>query len=292
MRDHFRSPFFTAPCNRQRQNLLFRVIIKDMNLPQLLHISKAQLALILLLIALSTLLYYPLLTASRIITFSVLFTIGSDLLFTYLRTRTLFVPYAAIVTGLILGLTINPLLPWSGILLISSIASASKHFLRCSSRHVFNPAAFGLVVGNILLQDTVSWWGVSFQVLKLIPFNIIVFLVLLLPLLVSGIRMKRFGSISAFLFTYSFLLFLQDKIAPLMTMTDPTVLFFALTMLPEPITSPIVLQKQIAYGGLVASTAIVFFYLPFSRNVLAAHLLPDGLLPFLLLGNAVFFRFR
>jgi len=263
-----------------------------MSLLQLLRIPKVQLILILLLITLSTLLYYPLLTVARIVTLSVLFTTGSDLLFAYLRKHTLFVPYAAMVTGLILSLTINPHHPWYGILLISVIASGAKHFLRFSNRHIFNPAAIGLVVGSILFHDTVSWWGVSFQILELAPLNIVAFLILLLPLLVSGIRMKRYGSTSAFLLIYSVLRFIQNNVSPLMTITDPTVLFFAITMLPEPMTSPIHLGKQILYGAFVAAAAIVYFYLPFSRSLLATNLLPDGLLPFLLIGNIIFFKFR
>lgn len=258
----------------------------------LLRIPKVQLALILLLIALSSFFQYPLPFVTKILVLSLLSTVGSDLLFIYLRKHALFIPYAAIVTGLILGLTINPLLPWYGILLISVIASASKHFVQISNRHIFNPAAIGLVVGNMLLNDTVSWWGVSFQVLKLTPLNIVVFFMLLAPIFVSGIRIKRFGSVGAFLLTYSVLLFLQNQASPLMTLTNPTVLFFAITMLPEPMTSPSVLRRQIFYGAFVATTAIVYFYLPFSRSLLATNLLPDGLLPFLLLGNLVFFRFR
>ncbi|MBI3980752.1 RnfABCDGE type electron transport complex subunit D [Candidatus Microgenomates bacterium] len=255
-----------------------------MSLLQQFRIPKVQLVLILLLVALSAFLHYPLLTVARITILSVLFTVGSDLLLVYLRKHTLFVPHAAMVTGLILGLTINPHLSWYGILLISIIAVVSKHFVQISRRHIFNPAAFGLIVGNVLLNDSVSWWGVSFQVLKLTPLNIVLFLLLLLPILVSGIRMKRIGSISSFLLTFSILLFLQHQTSPLTILTDPTVLFFALTMLPEPMTSPITLQRQILYGGFVAIAATVFFYLPFD--------VPDGLLPFLLLGNLAFFKFR
>lgn len=263
-----------------------------MSLLQLVRVPKVQLVFMLLLIALSTLLYYPVFTVARIVTLSVVCTVGSDLLFTYLRKQASFIPYAGMVTGLILGLTISPHLPWYGILLISLIASGTKHFLRFSDHHVFNPAATGLVLGNILLHDTVSWWGVSFQVLKLAPFNIVVFLILLLPFLVSGIRMKRFGSISAFLLVYSVLLFLQNQVSPLMTSTDPTVLFFAITMLPEPMSSPIMLSKQFAYGAIVASAAILYVYLPFSRNLIVTNLLSDSLLPFLLLGNLIFFKYR
>jgi hypothetical protein len=105
-------------------------------------------------------------------------------------------------------------------------------------------------------------------------------------------RTRRFGSIGAFLFTYSVLLYLLNNGSPYRIITDPTVLFFAIVMLPEPMTSPVVLQKQIFYGGFIAIAAVMFSHLPFSRNLLAAHVLPDGLLPFLLIGNVLFFKFR
>jgi len=263
-----------------------------MSFYQALRIPKVQLILLLLLISSSSLLYYPLRSVVRIVSLSVLFTVFSDLLFMYLRKHILVVPYAAIATSLILGLTINPNMPWYGIFLISLIASGSKYFLRFSNRHIFNPAAMGLVVGNIFLQDTVSWWGVSFQNWRLDPLSTAVFFILLLPFLVSGMRMKRFSTIFAFMGMYSLLVFLQSNDPSFTLVKDPSVLFFAITMLSEPMTSPVVWQRQIVYGLFVATTAIVYFYLPFSRTLLAINMFPDGLLPFLLLGNLVFFRFR
>lgn len=263
-----------------------------MSFSQLLRAPKIQLAFLLLLIVWSTLLQYPLSFVTSVLVLALCSTVGSDLLFLYVRTRKLFIPDAAVVTGLILGLIVNPFMPWYGIFLISVIASASKHFIKISNRHVFNPAAIGLVVGNILLHDSVSWWGVSFQVLNLTPLHSIAFFVLLAPIVVSGMRMKRLGSVGAFFLTYSALRFLQDHSSPFALLTNPAFIFFSVVMLPEPMTSPIRLWRQIVYGVFVATISIAFSYLPFSRSTLAMNLLPDGLLPFLLIGNFVFFRFR
>ena len=158
----------------------------------------------------------------------------------------------------------------------------TKNFLRISNHHLFNPAAIGLVIGGILLHRDVSWWGVSFQ--TLIPFGIkhtLFFLILLLPSLVSSYRMRRHGSILSFLITYTMLLlFLNHFNFALLrtTLLDPTVIFFSIVMLPEPMTSPKQLRKQIPYGIFVALMAIV----------VSSSFLPDGLLPFLLVGNIVF----
>ncbi|MEK7591866.1 MAG: RnfABCDGE type electron transport complex subunit D, partial [Patescibacteria group bacterium] len=234
-----------------------------MGFHQQLRFPKFQLTLILLLLVFSTLLNFSVFTVTRIIILSVLYTIGLDLLFNYFRKQTVYTPYAALVTGLIFGLTIHPYLPWYGIFLISLIAMGTKHFLRFSNRHIFNPAAIGLVFGNIFLLSTVSWWGVSFQVLQLSWYNFFVFFILLLPLYVSCIRMKRCGSVCAFLFVYAALRFFLHTVSPITSLVDPTVLFFALVMLPEPMTSPVKKFRQILYGAFVAIASFVYFYLPF-----------------------------
>lgn len=260
------------------------------------RIPKVQLTATLFLIFLTALITYPSFAAVRIIILSLLFTIGTDLFFTFLRKRALFIPYAAIATGLILSLTLSPHIQWYEILLVASISMGAKNFLRISNHHIFNPAGIGLVVGGILLHQNVSWWGVSFQ--TLIPFGIkhtLFFFILLLPSLVSVYRMRRYGSILSFLITYTLLLLLLNNFNFTILQTalfDPTALFFSIVMLSEPMTSPVQLKKQIPYGIFVALIAI-FVSSSFVGTILTSHhLLPDGFLPALLVGNMVFFKFR
>lgn len=260
-----------------------------MGFSRLIRIPKVQLALLLFLMVLPSFVRYPLSFVLKPLAYSLLATIGSDLLFMYLRKRTIVAPYAAMVTGLILSMTVNPLLPWYGIVLISVMASASKYIVQSAHRHVFNPAAAGLVAGAILFPDAVSWWGVSFQDLQLPLLNSAAYLTLLAPCYISGIRLRRFGIIGAFLLVYAALMFVQHQAPPFTTLADPTILFFAMVMVPEPMTSPSALQRQLLYGAFVAAAAVVYFSLPFSRGPLAMRFVPDGLLPFLLLGNLVFF---
>lgn len=260
------------------------------------RIPKVQLAVTLFLIFLTAFINNPSFEAVRIIALSLLFTIAADLFFTFLRKRTLFIPYAALVTGLILSLTLNPKLAWYSILLVASISMGAKNFLRISNHHIFNPAGLGLVIGGILLHQNVSWWGVSFQ--ALFPFGIkhaLFFLILLLPLLVSAYRMRRHGSIISFLAIYTLLLLFLNhfNLSTLQTtLFDPTTIFFSIVMLPEPMTSPVQLNRQIFYGIFVALITVIVSF-SFIENVLASNfLLPDGLLPFLLVGNIVFFKLR
>ena len=249
----------------------------------LLNIPKVQLSILLFLIYLSALKVYPNITSIYLITVSLTFCILSDLLFTYIKKRKLFVPLSAIATGLIIALIVDLNAKWYELAVICALAMASKNFLRPSGGHIFNPAGFGLLFGGLIFVLPVSWWGVSFQNFSATggPAFGWQFLILISPILVSAYRMRRFVSITAFLLTYillsgSFISFL-----------DPTVLFFSLVMLPEPMTSPVDYKRQAMYGVLVA----VLSYL-MSANSVIAGFLPDVLIPALLLGNLVFFKFR
>lgn len=241
------------------------------------NIPKVQLSLLLALVYLSALAKYPNSNTIYLLLASSGFCVLFDLVFTYLRKKRLFIPFAAIASGLIITLLIDINAKWYEIALVCAVAMASKNFLRISGRHIFNPAGCGLLSGGLIFSLPVSWWGVSFQSLQ----HFWPFLILISPLLVSAYRMRRFVSILTFLVTYT------AFSGNLTGFLDPTVLFFALVMLPEPMTSPVDYKKQAMYGGLVG----VLSYLS-STNTLMAEFLPDVLIPALLLGNLVFFKFR
>lgn len=235
-------------------------------MPAFLKIPKVQLALILLLIYLSALKQYPTLSNLYLAFICVGFTIFFDLLFTYIRRRVLFLPLSALVTGLIIALVVDPNALWYQLAFICAVAVAAKNFVRLSGKHIFNPAGAGLFLGAVIFNVPISWWGAS-----LLPFYI-----LLLPGLISALQLRRFGSVLSFLLIYS----LSSTFSLL---TDPTTIFFALVMLPEPMTSPFDLKKQVFYGVIVAAFTLVFSQLP---------IFPDALIPALLLGNVFNFFFK
>lgn len=264
--------------------------------PQILRIPKVQLAVLLVLVLLSALAVYPRLTNLVVVGIAVTSTVLCDVLLTYVGKKVWFPPYAAVVTGLIIGLIIDPHAPWYSIAMIGAIAVASKQFLRTNNGHIFNPAAFGLVLGGIILQQSVSWWGVSFQhLLTGDTLTIVSFLILLLPLTISAVRLKRLGSIGSFLLFFAILSYIatSDSTRSLqtffLTLIDPTVLFFALVMLPEPRTSPSDLRRQVFYGAVVAIVATILGTPSVGQTLVSWGLLPDQLLVALLVGNALFF---
>lgn len=257
---------------------------------------KTQLGIFLTAIFITAFLNSPLQKVLVVFLLSIISTVTSDFLFVRLRNIQPFFPSAALVTGSIVGLLAAPNLAWYVPVIVGIIAMFSKNFIRFSNRHVFNPAAFGLLAGSIIFNQSISWWAVSFQ--QFFPrsgislHEIIPFLILLSPALISIIRMKRYRITLSFLAIYILLnQFLNPKSSILNLATDPTVLFFSIVMLAEPLTSPNNHSKQILFGIFVAFLSI-FVSFPIINSQLSALSLVDPLVFSLLLGNLVFFKLR
>ncbi len=177
-----------------------------------------------------------------------------------------------------MSILISPKLPFYELLLASLVAIFSKNFIKGANRHVFNPAGIGALTSSFIFGNPVSWWASSFQ-----PLISLYFLLLLCPFLVSMVRLKRFPITIPFLLIYSLLIFLFNKVNPATGLTDPTVVFFSLVMLPEPQTTPNRPVTQILFGSFVALASIGFS--KFALNV-------DPLILSLLTGNLLFYRLK
>lgn len=230
-------------------------------------------AIFLLLIFISAIIHYPFTSYIQTFLIALVSTVAFDLAFLKLRRITLFFPYAAIVTGIIIGLTTSLNLSWYQLITAGGLAMFSKHYLGFGNRHIFNPAAFGLFFSHLVFGENISWWAVSWQQFGTQNPQFIIYpLILLLPGLVSAVRMRRFVNVLTFYLVY--VLFTK-------TIFDPTVIFFSLVMLPEPMTTPFKRTEQLLFGISVAFLSFII-RLP----------LPDIFIPVLLLGNLMFFGFR
>ncbi len=220
-------------------------------------------------------------------------TVFFDIVFTYLRRKVVFdKPFAAIVTGLILTLIIDPSATWYQIALIAAGAMATKNFLRVS-RHIFNPAASGLFFGWVFFKLNPSWWaatlhrGDTAQI-----FNIALYIVLFLIALVSLRRLGKYGAVVTYVVLYgllSIVFFSSSPASVLQTAIAPGVLFYALLMLPEPMTSPVKKLRQVLYGAFVAGMQMLLIVV--STKFAFANP-PDFTIIALLLGNLLFFKYR
>lgn len=214
-----------------------------------------------------------------------------DLLISYLRIRKLFLPHAAVVSGLIIALLANPNMPLWQIVTICAIAMASKNFIRVSGKHIFNPAGFGLFIGGLIFLQNVAWWGTSFQYSSnLNAQTLILNIILLSPLYISAYRMRRHFSIAAFIIVNTILtLFSIGNFSPtilLITLLNPTIVFFSIVMLPEPMTSPSKRNLQILFGV----TAAVLNFILTSNTIAGNIFIPDSLIASLLVANLIFLK--
>lgn len=144
---------------------------------------------------------------------------------------------------------ILPLLFWVGIWSV-----AVKYILVVWKKHILNPVAFSVALTALTIHQSASWWvGTAWM----LPF-----------VLVGGLlivrKIKRFDLVLSFLLTAVLMIivgsFGKTNILALLRQIfiDSPLIFFALIMLTEPLTTPPTGIKRIIYG---AFTGLV--YAPF-----------------------------
>ena len=185
-----------------------------------------------------------------------------------------FFSLSSVITGLLIGLIVDP--RSVGALFTAVIlASASKYFLGFGrQKHIFNPAAFGIVLSSALFNRPVAWWGAAWGI---VPLLIILF-GMLLPLR----QLRRLWMPVSFLFVYGVGLALLSSAESALKLTfDATPFLFAWVMLTEPITVPSRGLWRYGWGALVGALVIGFHVVGISWS--------DPLLTALLLANIVGF---
>ncbi len=210
-------------------------------------------SIVLLLIWLINLIYfpnfnlfiYPLLGAFL---FSVL-----DVIFTHIKSKRVYLPFSALVSGLIIGLILDYSQGLFPLLIAVFAAFISKHFIKIKSHHIFNPAAFGLFASSILFHFSISWWSVITVKIYALP------LIFLLPVLK---RLRRLHIPLIFLGGMFIYLILTIGVqSAFLLMSDGSLLFFALVMLTEPMTTKIFYFWK--YGSPLMMIAVYIIFMTF-----------------------------
>lgn len=254
---------------------------------------RLQLILVLSIFYVLTLGHIPFSTALFMLVVCLGGTVAIDVALSAIRTRSVVPPYSAIITGLILSMIADTTAPWYVLLFIGLVAVLQKQLLRIGGRHVCNPAAFGLVMGWLVFGTYPSWWAASLYSNDLLAWNNLLLYAGLAGIVwVSGYKYKRYGTIASFLLIFGVLFALVVGVSSMsslfLTLVSPGMLFYAFLMLPEPMTSPVLRERQLVYGAMVAAFNVGLTYLSVKTGVL----LPDSSLLALLAGNALFFKFR
>jgi ferredoxin-NADP reductase len=156
------------------------------------------------------------------------------------------------ITALILMLILDPVMPLDragvGVLVLASVwAMASKFIFAVGGKHLFNPAAFGVLLPALLLNAPATWWvGGN---LPLLP------VVLIGGLLVIR-KIRRFDLVATFMIVNIATVLATtapDHYALALTETfqSSPLLFFAFVMLTEPLTAPTTRWPRLAFAALV-----------------------------------------
>ena len=84
---------------------------------------------------------------------------GVELMASTVVNKKLTWPTSALLSGAIVAFVLAPETPLVETVWIAGLASASKYLLRTSRGHIFNPAAFALLISIPLFATGQSWWG-------------------------------------------------------------------------------------------------------------------------------------
>jgi len=170
----------------------------------------------------------------------------------YVRYKKFVFSDSSIITGLFVSLILAPNQNFYVYIFAATVAILSKHIISYNNKHLFNPAMFGIVLSIFLFDASQSWWGAS---------NIV-------PVIILGLwinyKFKRLNLSLTFLIFYFSLVLLYGFVNNSLSFAEivnPVVYFFAMYMLIEPRTSP-VLSKQRTFYGLL-SGFIIFFTVTF-----------------------------
>ncbi|MCD6459763.1 hypothetical protein J7L67_03745 [bacterium] len=165
---------------------------------------------------------------------------------------------SAVITGLIIGLLIAP----SGNLLFIWTAAvagitAKRIFRFRGKRHIFNPAAFGLIISEIIFSNHINWWGNSSSIIIIIIGGCILFSLNRLSTAFAYIIVRTVGAV-----------LMGSSFNTALMLPN---LFFAFIMLIEPKTSPSKRIEQWLFGGTCGLLSTIFyrFFASFECGLLA-----------------------
>jgi Na+-translocating ferredoxin:NAD+ oxidoreductase RnfD subunit len=190
---------------------------------------------------------------------SVAVSILADSAFNYFKKKEFVLTESSIVTGLIIGCVLYSSENWLFTALGALLAIASKHVIRFRGRHLFNPAAFGILISVFLLGASTEWKG-AYLWYFIVPFGIYV-----------SFKIRKLELVASYLIA-SLILFGSQAIiqkAGVSGVLGYLNYFFIFIMLVEPMTTPATRYGKIIFG---AGTGALIFIL-YAFGVKEAELL-------------------
>ncbi len=184
------------------------------------------------------------------------------------------------ITAFIIALITGPVPIEKGMVYLVSMAffaMASKYFFALNERHVFNPAAIGIIIGGVLFKQVPVWWVGNIYLLPIIVIGGFFVLYKMRRLLTA---LLFFASVSIISVCAAVIIGGSVVFATLTLFSSPLIislLFFVSAMFIEPMTSPHERRIMSYYAAVIAVAFVGFQY-----NSAVA---PYALLIALLVGN-------
>ncbi len=154
---------------------------------------------------------------------------------------------SAVITGLIIGFVLANGQAWYVYAAASALAICSKYIIRINKKHLFNPAAFGILSVMLLLSATTQWKG-TYQWSILLPAG-----------LYFTYRIRKM----ALLISYAVVALTLWGIQALLQHVNIIYIFgylsyfFIFIMLIEPKTTPITRPGKMVFGSIVAVSIFI-----------------------------------
>jgi len=181
-----------------------------------------------------------------------------DLALRRARGLRLAIPDGALVTGAIVGMVLSADSPLWLAPAVAAVSIASKHGIRVRHRHVFNPAAVGLLLAAAAGASE-SWWG---DLAALDPAYVAVLVALMYVVLW---RARKFASFFAYVASFLAICFVAGLMQSALgadAFHNPIInstLFAAGFMVSDPPTSPSRLPEQLAFGAVAAGLSAALY---------------------------------
>lgn len=200
-----------------------------------------------------------------------------DGLVAFARKRQWVVTLSTPITGLLIGLVLDPTAGVIPLLTACAVAAITKQVVGVGDhRHIFNPAAMGMLASSVVFGIPVAWWGASWGIAPVFIIAIGMAYVLW--------KLRRLWMTVLFLCVYFLTIMYTTGFTSAFRLTvDGTVFLFAFIMLDEPITSPSGKIWRYGWGILVGLLVALQSFFPIGAL--------DPLLLALLTANLIGFFF-
>ena len=181
----------------------------------------------------------------------------------FLKTKKARVTESAIIAGLIVGFVIAGTQPWWKLVAATSLAILSKYFLRLRNKHLFNPAAFGLLTAAVFFGASMQW-NATYLWYFLVPFGFYFAHKIRRLEVIAG-----YAAISIVLFGIQALM----QGAALRNIFGYFSYFYIFIMLIEPKTTPIPARAKFVFGALAGGLVFILSEMNVALDIELAALL-------------------